>query len=67
MHTPLTEKTKGMIGKDFFNKAKSTLQVINVARGGIIDEAALFEAIDKNKLPKLPSMSLKKNLQLIHL
>ena len=56
-----------MIGKDFFNKAKSTLQVINVARGGIIDEAALFEAIDKNKLPKLPSMSLKKNLQLIHL
>ena len=47
MHTPLTEKTKGMIGKDFFNKAKSTLQVINVARGGIIDEAALFEAIDK--------------------
>ena len=36
-----------MIGKDFFNKAKSTLQVINVARGGIIDEAALFEAIDK--------------------
>ncbi|QEX33761.1 phosphoglycerate dehydrogenase [Staphylococcus lugdunensis] len=52
VHTPLTEKTKGMIGKDFFNKAKSTLQVINVARGGIIDEAALFEAIDKKQIAK---------------
>ncbi|MGV3275163.1 phosphoglycerate dehydrogenase [Staphylococcus sp. 11261D007BR] len=50
VHTPLTEKTKGLIGADFFNLAKPNLRVINVARGGIIDEAALVEALDQNKI-----------------
>ena len=35
----------GLIGRDLLLKAKPTLRVINVARGGIVDEAALAEAI----------------------
>lgn len=50
VHTPLTPKTKGIVGKAFFEKAKPTLQIINVARGGIIDEEALVEALDNNQI-----------------
>ena len=38
-------RPKGLIGRDLLLKAKPTLRVINVARGGIVDEAALAEAI----------------------
>ena len=38
-------ETVGLIGRDLLLKAKPTLRVINVARGGIVDEAALAEAI----------------------
>jgi len=57
VHTPLTPKTKGIVGKAFFEKAKPTLQIINVARGGIIDD----------KFKVLPSMFLKVNLLPTHL
>jgi len=50
VHTPLTPKTKGIVDKAFFDKAKPTLQIINVARGGIIDEDALIEALDANQI-----------------
>ncbi|UXR79132.1 MULTISPECIES: phosphoglycerate dehydrogenase [unclassified Staphylococcus] len=50
VHTPLTEKTRGLINADFFNLAKPNLRVINVARGGIIDEQALIDALDENKI-----------------
>lgn len=33
VHTPLTPKTRGIVGSSFFNKAKQNLQIINVARG----------------------------------
>jgi len=46
VHTPLTPETRHMIGKAQFSIAKKGLRVINCARGGIIDEAALIEAID---------------------
>ncbi|MCG3411989.1 phosphoglycerate dehydrogenase [Staphylococcus massiliensis] len=52
VHTPLTEKTKGIVGESFFNKAKPNLQIINVARGGIINEAALLKALDEDKILK---------------
>src|ERR671917_1573293 len=45
IHLPKTAETKGLIGRDLLLKAKPTLRVINVARGGIVDEAALVEAI----------------------
>lgn len=50
VHTPLTEKTKGIIGASFFQQAKPSLRIINVARGGIIDEAALIEALNHNQI-----------------
>lgn len=52
VHTPLTPKTKGLINEDFFNLAKPNLQIINVARGGIIDEEALIKALDDGKIAK---------------
>ncbi|WP_425058945.1 D-3-phosphoglycerate dehydrogenase [Sporomusa carbonis] len=45
VHTPKTEETMGMIGKDQFKIAKKGVRVVNCARGGIIDEQALVEAL----------------------
>ncbi|SUM79941.1 phosphoglycerate dehydrogenase [Staphylococcus cohnii] len=50
VHTPLTPKTRGIVDKAFFEKAKPTLKIINVARGGIIDEDALVEALDTDQI-----------------
>ncbi|RIP34060.1 phosphoglycerate dehydrogenase [Staphylococcus gallinarum] len=50
VHTPLTPKTKGIVGEAFFAKAKPTLQIINVARGGIIDEEALLNALNEGRI-----------------
>ena len=45
VHLPKTKETVGLIGRDLLLKAKPDLRVINVARGGIVDEAALAEAV----------------------
>jgi D-3-phosphoglycerate dehydrogenase / 2-oxoglutarate reductase len=45
IHLPKTKETTGIIGRDLLLKAKPTLRIINVARGGIVDEDALAEAI----------------------
>jgi D-3-phosphoglycerate dehydrogenase len=45
VHLPKTKETVGLIGREMFLKAKPELRVINVARGGIIDEEALYEAV----------------------
>jgi D-3-phosphoglycerate dehydrogenase len=45
IHLPKTPETTGLIGRDLLLKAKPALRIINVARGGIVDEAALAEAI----------------------
>ncbi|TJY44377.1 phosphoglycerate dehydrogenase [Cohnella pontilimi] len=46
VHTPLTPETRHMIGKEQFAKIKKGVRIVNCARGGIIDEKALVEAID---------------------
>ncbi|GIP15176.1 D-3-phosphoglycerate dehydrogenase [Paenibacillus montaniterrae] len=46
VHTPLTPETKHMISKAQFEVMKRGMRIINCARGGIIDEGALVEAID---------------------
>ncbi|KAF2825308.1 phosphoglycerate dehydrogenase [Ophiobolus disseminans] len=46
LHTPLIASTKGMIGKAELETMKSTARILNVARGGMIDEDALVEALD---------------------
>ena len=45
VHTPLTAETRGMIDKDVLAKMKSGARIINCARGGLIDEEALYDAI----------------------
>lgn len=45
VHTPKTEETNGMIGEEQFKIAKPGLRVVNCARGGIIEEAALAKAL----------------------
>jgi len=46
VHTPLTPETRGMIGREQFAMMKKGVRIINCARGGIVDEAAVVEAID---------------------
>ena len=41
IHLPKTKETTGLINRDLLLKAKPTMRVINVARGGIVDEAEL--------------------------
>jgi D-3-phosphoglycerate dehydrogenase len=50
IHTPLTNETRGVINKEAFAKMKAGARVINCARGGLIDEAALYEAITSGKI-----------------
>lgn len=46
LHTPLIASTKGMIGEAELAKMKPTARILNVARGGMIDEAALLAALE---------------------
>jgi len=50
VHTPLTPETRGLIGAAAFAKMKKGVRIINCARGGIVDEAALAEAITSGKV-----------------
>lgn len=50
VHTPLTKDTKGMIGAAQIEIAKKGVIIINCARGGIIDEAALAEGLSSGKV-----------------
>lgn len=50
LHTPLTKDTHHMIGKKEFELMKDGVRVINCARGGIIDEGALKDAIKGGKV-----------------
>lgn len=46
LHTPLTDKTRGILGADAINKTKSGVRIINCARGGLVDELALKAALE---------------------
>lgn len=48
VHTPLTPETRHMISRPQFEIMKPGMRIINCARGGIIDEQALLEAIDRD-------------------
>ncbi len=50
LHTPLTEGTKHLIGEREIRTMKSTTRLINVARGGLIDEEALLNAVEDGRL-----------------
>ncbi|WP_456472440.1 phosphoglycerate dehydrogenase [Methanocaldococcus sp.] len=50
LHVPLTPKTKHMIGEEQIKRMKSNCIIINCARGGLIDEKALYEALKNKKI-----------------
>jgi len=50
IHAPLTKETYHMIGRRELEMMKEGVYIINAARGGIIDEKALCEAIEKGKV-----------------
>lgn len=47
LHCPLTPDTKNMIGIEQFRKMKRNALLINTARGGLVDEAALIQALEE--------------------
>lgn len=50
IHTPLTDETRHMVGAAAFEAMKDTAFIVNCARGGIVDEAALYEALKAGKI-----------------
>jgi len=50
VHTPLTDQTRGLLNEAAFKKMKPTARLINCARGGIVDEAALVQALKNGEI-----------------
>ncbi|KAL8770057.1 MAG: hypothetical protein Q9209_004095 [Squamulea sp. 1 TL-2023] len=50
LNPPLNESTRGIIGKKEFEKMKMEGVLVNTARGGVVDEAALVEALDSGQI-----------------
>ncbi len=49
-HCPLTDKTRYLINKEAFDKMKKTAILINVARGAVVNNADLYDALMENKI-----------------
>lgn len=50
LHLPKTEESTGMIGAEQFAKMKNGIRIVNCARGGIVDENALHDALTSGKV-----------------
>lgn len=50
LHVPLTPSTRGLIGQEALAKMKSTAILTNLARGGVVDERALLDALESRRL-----------------
>jgi len=50
VHTPLNDETRGLIGRDALARLAPTALVVNLARGGIIDQEALLDALQQGRI-----------------
>ena len=50
VHAPLLPETKGLVNKESFKKMKKTAIIVNTARGPLIDESDLIEALDNKEI-----------------
>jgi len=50
VHVPLTEETRHLIGVEFIGRMRAGAILINTARGGVVDESALIEALREGRL-----------------
>ena len=50
IHLPKTKETANLIGEEALKKVKPTVRIINAARGGVLDEAALYTAITEGRV-----------------
>ncbi|WP_053218274.1 C-terminal binding protein [Virgibacillus senegalensis] len=50
VHTPLNEKTRGLIGRQEFDWMKEQAYIVNTSRGPVINEAELIEALQQEKI-----------------
>lgn len=50
IHVPLTEETRGMIGAGEIAKMKDSAIIVNTARKDVVDESAVFQALEEGKL-----------------
>ena len=50
LHVPLNEKTRGMVGTRSLSICRKGVRIMNFARGGLVDEAALVDALDDGRI-----------------
>ena len=50
IHLPKTKETANLIGVDALKLVKPTVRIVNAARGGVLDEAALFDALKEGRV-----------------
>ncbi len=50
LHTPLTDKTRNVLSAEAIAKTKKGVRIVNCARGGLVDEAALSEALKSGQV-----------------
>ena len=50
LHTPLTDKTRNILSRENLAKTKKGVRIINCARGGLVDEQALREALESGQV-----------------
>jgi glyoxylate reductase len=50
IHVPLTEKTRHLVNTEFLAKMKPNAVLVNTARGGVLDQTALYQALKSNQI-----------------
>jgi D-3-phosphoglycerate dehydrogenase len=50
LHLPLTDETRGLLGREAFARMRDGVRIVNAARGALVDEAALADAVRSGKV-----------------